>query len=194
MFGANPNDVVRSDYARKLIKFKARQLSRRPGFNQSDIDDLEQEIALVILTYGGGFDPERASLHTFLDRVVSSAARRILRDRGRLKRAAGNGAQSLESMVADRDGMSRPIGETITASDTDRRTGGSRCSDIEDFEFADAFQAAWGSLPAEIADVCRRVMERGITAAADELGVSRRQIRNALAIARVHFAAAGLGD
>jgi len=74
MQSAEVRDRVLTEYAESSIRVKARQLTRRPEFNRSDREDLEQELWLALLSQAGQYDPKRASLHTFIDRVVASAA------------------------------------------------------------------------------------------------------------------------
>jgi len=87
---------VVTEYAKALVQAKARQLCRR-NFSPSEREDIEQDLWLAVLQQAERFHPARASLETFLDRVVSRAAAMLLRSRKRHKRAGGVQPLSLES-------------------------------------------------------------------------------------------------
>lgn len=82
----------------------ARRLSQRKGFTRSDEEDVQQELWLILLREAKRFDPERASLHTFIDRVVRAAGGMIARRRRRQKRAAGGHVVSLDQRDLSEDG------------------------------------------------------------------------------------------
>ena len=52
-----------TDYAAKLIKFKAKQLVSTHGFTEGDRDDIEQELLLSLWLRLEGFDPRRGHLN-----------------------------------------------------------------------------------------------------------------------------------
>ena len=62
MRSSQRNDFVLTDYARTLIRFKARQLCRLHSFSKSDEEDLQQELWLAVVNQAGKFDPARASI------------------------------------------------------------------------------------------------------------------------------------
>ncbi|MDW8266077.1 MAG: hypothetical protein RMJ52_12190, partial [Gemmataceae bacterium] len=70
--GSSPEFIL-TDYAKKLIRIKARQLSHRRDFHDIACTDLEQELWLVLVKAARLFDPAKASLDTFIDRVVNTA-------------------------------------------------------------------------------------------------------------------------
>src|SRR5690606_18928212 len=106
MSNAQSKEFILTEYAQNLIEFKARQLSRRWDFSQSDREEIQQELWLAVVDQAERFDSERASLDTFIDRVVNTAVRGILRNRERQKRANGFQAVSLDAVYQD-DGRSK---------------------------------------------------------------------------------------
>ena len=81
MQSAAAQNVLFTKYAQSCVRFKARQLSRRSEFRRCDEDDLRQELWLLLLREAHRFDPRRASLNTFVDRVLQTAAGMIVRGR-----------------------------------------------------------------------------------------------------------------
>jgi len=187
------NDVV-TEYARTLIRVKAKQLVRRPGFCRSDQDDIEQDLVLHLLSQAQHFDSDRASLNTFIARVVNSAVAMLVRERGRIKRrpAGDVEVQSLEEKVEQPDGPPAPLWMLISVADLERRTGGASLSDAEMYELVEGVASVIASLPPEQQDVCRSLLERNRTETEREMELSRRRFDAAMDRIREHFAKAGL--
>jgi DNA-directed RNA polymerase specialized sigma24 family protein len=192
MADADSKAFVLTDYARKVIDYKAWQLSQRRDFSSSDKQDLAQDFWQAVVSQADRFDPSRASVNTFIDRVVASAAAMAVRDRQRKIRAKGFHAISLDAAPADGDRARLPLAATITEDDRWRHIGQERPDDIETNERDVALGLALDSMPPEVSDVCRRVMNGSILASSKQLKTSRRQIRNALAIARTHLESVGI--
>lgn len=191
MSSASEKDFILTDYATNLIEFKARQLSQRQDIRQSSREDIEQELWLAVVGQADRFDPTRASLDTYIDRVVNTAVAMILRDRERQKRGNGHRTVSLEARPSE-DRTQPTLAGTITEGDQCRRLGVERRDEGADRERAEAVAAARAAMPPEVSDVCRRVMGGSISSAADELATSRRQIRNALDQAKTFIVDAGI--
>lgn len=193
MDSAPARDAALSAYAQSLIKFKARQLSRKPGFSRSDEEDVAQELTARLLAQAPLYDPKRASANTFAERVIKSAVAMLLRDRRRLKRAAGFTAQSLEQTYVAQDHGIASLREMLRPSDLCRRTGAGEVDDRRAEAIAlvvDAFR----SLPPDLQDICRRLTDGTPAGTARDLRISRRQVQNAIERVRRHFEAADLGD
>jgi len=189
---ADAQDRLLTGYARSLVKFKARQLARQSGFGLSDREDLEQELWLALLSQADRYDPQRASLDTFIDRVVNTAAGMIVRSRSRLKRAPAEGALSLDTTKVPVGGQLRePLARLVSAADLARRTGTVRTDEATLRERAETVAHALDAMPQHMRDVCRLAMNGSISSAARRLKTSRRRIRQVLRSARGYLARAG---
>ena len=191
MRSADAQSVVFTEYAKSCVRVKARQLSQRSEFRQSDEDDLHQDLWLTLLKEARRFDPQRASLNTFVDRVVNSAACMILRRPYRQKRAQGRRALSLDRCKVSYGKEKMPLSQLISEVDLSRRTGAAPIDETDRHDDAKAFDHAVIAMPDDVRDVCRQVMGGSISSAARELGMSRRQVREALQAARPYFERAG---
>lgn len=192
--GTGPaRDAVFTAYAQSLIRFKAKQLTRKPGFSRSEEEDLAQELTMRLLARADQFDPARASAHTCADRVIRSAIAMLLRDRRRLKRAAGFTAQSLERTCITREHDIAALRDSLDPSDLSRRTGTGN-DEARRGETIAAVVEAFRSLPPNLQDICRRLIDGSAASVARNLGISRRQVGTAIEHIRSHFRAAGLGD
>ena len=178
---------------RRLLRVKARQLTRRTDFSRTDRQDIEQALATHVLAKAHLFDPGRASVHTFIERVVDSAVAMILRRRGRLKRAAGLSAESLyEPADAGREnGML--LGELLLDGEDGRRPGSRGLPDQADRGRALDVARVLASLPPDLRDIARRRASATVAEIARDLDTSRRQVRKALDAIRSRFEVAGFG-
>lgn len=184
---------VCTEYARTLIRVKARQIVRRPGFCHSDVGDIEQDLILHLLSQAQQFDPARGSINTFVARVVDSAVAMLVRERRRSKRAPASGivVQSLEVMIDQPDGPPALLGATLSQADAERRTGGDSMSNIEMFELAEDVAHLIDALPPELQAVCRARMDRNRSETERDLDLSRRNYDAAIELIRQHFAQGG---
>lgn len=187
---------VFTEYARTLIRVKARQIVRRPGFNQSETGDVESDLSLHLLSQAQKFDPTRGSLNTFVARVVDSAVAMLVRERRRNKRAPASGivVQSLEVMVDQPDGPPTQLGSTLSQADAERRTGGDSMSNTELFELVEDVSHLIDALPPELQAVCRARMDRNRSETERDLSHSRRSLDAAMELIRQHFAQGGFGE
>jgi hypothetical protein len=187
---------VCTEYARTLIRVKARQLVRRPGFNRSETGDVENDLFLHLLNQAQQFDPGRGSINTFIARVIDSAVAMLVRERRRGKRTPASGVvvQSLEVMIDQPDGPPAPLGATLSQADAERRTGGKSTSGIDQFELADDVAHLIDALPPELQVVCRARMNRNRSETESDLSLSRRDYDAAIEQIREHFSRGGFGE
>lgn len=192
----SPENHVCTEYARTLIRVKARQIVRRPGFSRSDTSDVEQDLYLHLLNQIRQFDPSRGSLNTFIARVIDSAVAMLVRERRRNKRAPVSGVvvQSLEVMIDQADGPPAPLEATLSQADAERRNGSDSMSNIEMFELAEDVSHLIDALPPELQTVCRARMDRNRSETERDLGHSRRAMSAAMTQIRQHFARGGFGE
>ena len=107
-------------WERDLARRKAYGLVGRHGITASEAEDIESELLLHIWTRRKAFDPDHASkatVETFIKRVVENRIRNILRDRQSARRAIHLHAQSLECPVEQKDGTRVPIEEILSEED-----------------------------------------------------------------------------
>jgi len=188
------HEAVTSEYVQKLIRIKAKQLRRRPEFRGAEMEDIRQELALHILQKADLFDPARGAVTTFSARVVDTAIAMMCRDRKRLKRGVGVPVQSLEDTACvGEDGEDVTFAETVQETDLSRRSGSYLPDESARRLLAADISEALGHLAQHCQEIARLMMAGAREAAiAAELGVSRRQVRNAIAAIRACLEVAGL--
>lgn len=180
-----------SEYARILIRVKAKRMRGKAGIRPSDLEDVEQALWLHLLQQAAKFDASRGSVNTFIDRVVESGAKMLLRERKRLKRAPGFVIQSLEAVIECESGCPKPLSEFISSADVDRRTGAAGQSEADQRETAEAIAAVIDALPTALREVCQLIMAGQIKDAKAVLGNSRRRFAAAKAALQEILRSAG---
>lgn len=176
-----------TDYASRLIKFKARQLCRRPGFSRSDQEGIEQDLRTHLDQRMASYNPARAQRNTFIDRVIERWIISLLRYRFAEKRDPRREECSLNDPVLDADG--RVVARHETTPEAGRTW--QRLHDLEQ-DVADLRER----LPSDGHRQFMDALARGTTinAIAGELGISRRAAAKYFAELRQFFDDAGLRD
>lgn len=184
----------RDSFASQLIRQKARELVRHPGFRESEREQIEQQLALELLRKCRCFDPRRARETTFIARVIESKVISMIRARVAEKRDFRRDGKSLNETVCDAKGASVERAQTLDASAARAHTGQAPRSDEEQarlrFDMAQVFK----SLPDDLRRLAELLMEMSEYAASRVLGQSRRQIAKDVARLRELFEDAGLRD
>jgi len=188
--------ALSTPFIQKLLKTKSMQLSRQPRFRAAEQPDLRQDLLVFVLRQAHRFDPSRASAQTFIARVVDSAFATMVRARRRLKRARGFEAASIENTVVGRNrtGQSIRLSGAIQEKDLRRRYGGRTSEDPRRTDLALDVEAAMAGLSPEHRRVALGLCDAAPAAVARQLGISRRQVRNAIDAIREHFENAGLRE
>lgn len=176
-----------NNYATRLIRFKARQLARRPGFTQSDRVDIEQELRADLLERLPRFDESKARLNTFISRIIERKVISIVRYRTAEKRSPDREECSLNDEVRDADGRLVDRHQTTPEAASVWQRLHDLTRDVSDLR---------GRLES---DLHRRVMDalgRGgtINSVANELGIPRRAVQRCIAKLREVFEDAGLRE
>lgn len=165
---AEPTRLEWTPAAADAIRRKARQLVGKAGLKPQDVPDLEQELALDLLTRASAYNRRRQpDPDAFVRMVVCRAAAKLLRDR----RAAKRDPARVGSL--DRHEVAAP-----EAGD------GSLVWDVAE---------ARAGLPAELAVIARHLGDEPLAAVAARIGIPRTTLYSRLETIRQHFAARGLG-
>jgi len=190
----NLNDLFdnRNSFASQLIRQKARQLVRYPGFSRSEQKDIEQELAMELVLKYRCFDPDRARETTFIARVLENKVISLVRTRIAEKRDFRRDAHSLNETVRDADGGSVERAQTFEAASSANHTGQVRRTEEDQSQLKQDINDVLQSLPADLRPLAELLMEKTEYAASRELGKSRRQVANDVARLRELFEDAGL--
>jgi len=182
------------DYAGKLIKAKTQKLIRNAGFTKSDSDDIEQEIMLDLISRLPQFDPNKATLKTFVARVVRNKTYNIIRHRRQEARDYLRESCSINEYIDDGEGGQ--IERTATLSDEEQvaRKGGRNISMQEEVNTRLSIEAVLAHLPDSLKQLCELLMHENVAQAARRLGVPRTTLNDHVHKLRQVFLEAGFEE
>lgn len=154
---------------------------------------MAQELTLGLLAQAHLYDPNRASIDTFANRVIDSATKMILRKRRAKKRRSGS-LESLDNPVWDSDGNEVSGANLVTEADGNRTSGGNpdsgldQVDDLDDLDEQEAVRKFVAGLMSEQRCICEQLMvQRSVSAVAESLGISRRKLAAHLKALREQF-------
>ncbi|MGB9619591.1 MAG: sigma factor [Armatimonadota bacterium] len=193
--GDIPSNDNFDDYAITSIKLKVRQLIKRCGFDASDREDMEQELALHLFQHLQEYDPERGTMKTFIVCVVENKARIMIRVRNRRIKNLDFPLFSLNEEIPEEDGfgvMQRV--EAIDGEDYLLRTGLLSRPTMELLEMRVDIERILDTLPQSLREICERLKTQNVTQISAETGASRQQVYEMIRKLRGIFDEAGLKD
>jgi len=169
--------------ARDIIYYKSRQLIGSYGFTISDIEDIRQELAVDLWQRLPGFDPTRASLRTFVTRVVGNKIASIIEMRTSKTRNVAMCPYSLSDLVYADDGSVVERGDLLGEIDAELELADLRMDVARVMEKLTSAQR----------QVCAMLSADNKSLAAAATGVSRSSMYRAVTAIRPVFEAEGLG-
>lgn len=181
-------DIVSHPFAANLIRRKAQQLSRRPGFSRSDEDDLKQGMLLYLWTASRLFNPARGNIEAFIVTAVRSWMDMEVRRRRAEMRFTGVPDTSLDSTLVNcGEGEFSAMADLIGTADANRRLGREAHELLADLDLREAVARVTSRLTQSELQFMRDVIDGGVAGAARKRRVSRRQILAKLAAIRARF-------
>lgn len=179
------------DYARELIKHKARQLVGKFGFTPSDREDLEQEMILDLIRRLPQYDPSKAARTTFISRIVEHKVASLIEARTSKRRDFRMEDGSLNDQVdVDHSGIERL--ETVDAEQYLLRTGAISMPLLEQLELGIDIARVVMQLPDNLRELCIRLQTQSVTEISRETGVPRYKLYESIKTLRAVFEKAGL--
>jgi len=169
--------------ARKLIRCKARRLVGCYGFTVSDVQDIEQDLALDLLRRLPKYDPSRARISTYISRLVEHCIATLIEKRNAECRDWSQCRDSLDAPARGGDPEDTALGEHY--ADPNNPTSDDIAARLD---IADVL----AQLPPELRDTWEVCLHENVTSAARRLGVCRGTVYVRLGRIREAFAAAGV--
>jgi len=179
--GLDPN---LQEYVDEIIRHKARQLARKPGFSESDREDIQHELLIAVLERWPAFDASRASARTFVARIIENKAASLVRAHLAAKRGVGqvtplNG--DAEDGVCDCDEFRA-------------RRGIHSRSALEAASLRLDVASVMADLPDDLRRLCKRLLHESVSDAARSSGQHRATLYRAIRDLRNRFADGGLHE
>ncbi len=177
----------------KLIKSRAYTLSSSYGHTPEDREDLEQEMALRLLTALPKYDPARSSLATFANRVIESWNKMLVRERRAACRDYTAVDCSLDDPRYEEDGERSTLGDVIGEDDVSTLAGRAALGRIEAIELKVAVETVIATLPPVHRELCLALMHQTVGQVSASSGIPRTTIASRVKLIRRVFEDAGLG-
>ena len=162
------------------VRHHARRASGR--LSGMELEDLEQELMLHAHRRLTSYDPNRADLWTYADRVLSKFVMNLAKAAGAPSRGGGTSTISLDDLERDCEPMA------VAVSDR-QSTDLGWCEQIH---LRQDLDRVLHSLPQHLKDCCHWLATNSVTEAAQRYGLARGSIYSRIATLRRAFAAAGL--
>jgi RNA polymerase sigma-70 factor (ECF subfamily) len=174
------------EYVNEIIRHKARQLARKPGFSASDRKDIEHELLIAILERWSAFDSDRASARTFVARIIENKAASIVR----ASQAAKRGIKQCTPRNGDASNGACDFDEDEVRA----RRGIKSRSALEMLSLRLDVAGVMDDLPDDLRRFCQRLMRGSISNAARSSGQHRTTLYRAIRELRKRFAEAGIHE
>jgi RNA polymerase sigma factor (sigma-70 family) len=186
-------DVANDRFTRGIIRRKAKQIARRPGYGAQDIESLEQTILAQVIKVMPSFDQKIAHRNVFITTVVERYVRSLLKRQAAKKR----GPRSLRSLTDIVDVAQKRPTQLL---DTLEESAGKAHLHIEHrsaCEMSDLVSDV-ANVIATLPEPCRQIVElcksHSMVQVAAQLGVSRATVRGWMQVAAARFEEAGLRE
>jgi RNA polymerase sigma-70 factor (ECF subfamily) len=191
--GAEPRPELDA-YAVRLIRYRARQLVGTAGFTEDDVPDIVQDLTVDLLRRLPSFDPARASLYTFVLRVVEHGIARLLQYRRASMRDHRRCTVSLNDPVDSDEGERVEFGEVLDQDGTPGGLGGGSLSLADQVALRVGLQQVKATLTPELRDLWERLAQgQTLSEIANQLGIPRTTLGYHLKRLRMLVEEAGFG-
>jgi hypothetical protein len=185
-------DWIFTDPVASLIQRKARQLSRSPGFSQSDQPDIEQEFRFLLWRKAAKYSATRAKRLTYASRVIENKAASMARKVVAGKRSYRRNSRSLNEIVVHPDGGTTELSDLLDLPTGRRHTGRRSRSAAEVANLRMDLAEANRHLPASLKRLAALLSHVAQYPAGQVLGMSRKQTARHVKELRELYVARGL--
>ena len=168
------------DYAADLIRYKARQLVRRPEFSPSDQEDLEQEMVLDLLRRLPRYDPRRAQRSTFIARIVEHKIATLIEYQRAAKRDSDRQGPSLNRDIADGEGHTTDAIQAVDQEAYLKRLGIEFRPQRDRTDLRLDLEDALRRLPDDLRSLCEMLRSMSVQEIAKAVGMPRPSVYDAI--------------
>lgn len=165
--------VLLDAYEMDRVRFCAKQLSRMRSFCRDDADDIAGDLLVEIYRALPRYDPNRASRHTFICRVIATRRKSLIRDARR--------------RFHDTIPLDGPSPVEVDHDVRHRMTGYTPLDEVAAAERAEAVGKAIERLPLRLREIAVLLMHHSQADVARILGVSETSIDRARKQIFQHF-------
>ena len=192
---AEPVEWKPTDYAAKLIKFKAKQLVGKYGFTDADREDVEQMLLLHLWRRWSSYNPD---LHpdAFAKVVVRNAVASLVERQRAIKRGGGRRQLSLNDAIRKEkeDDRTSERGDLVDQDSALRRLGRTHRHFTDEADLRGALKEVRDSLPPEAQELVDLLAKYNPTEISQATGIPRGTLFDRILKLRKPFSEAGLEE
>lgn len=191
----NPKQCELTNYALETVHHKTQKLVGKAGYTQDDVDDIKQDLIVDLLERLPKFDPAKASLNTFIARVVERKICNLLRARWAEVRNRRREVCSLNDNISTGEAEMVQRYTTISQDEYDLSTGKYGLPAEEREHLRLDLAALLAELPPELRRAAELLQMFPVAQVARQMGVPHATFYDQhLTRLREAFAAKGMGD
>lgn len=184
-----PNELI--EYVSQRAEFKARQVVRaHPTIGKAE--DVQQDLVADVLRRLPNFDGDRASVETFICRVIDHRIASLLESHDAACRGSGCTKESLDDWVRDETGTWVRRDTTVDAARRRAHLGIAARDKQELSELELDVAGVMAALPPQQRELCAALRTKTPSEISRETGMSRSVIYKHMADIRTAFLRAGL--
>ena len=177
------------EFALKLVRARARELSRRRIIPAYERRDIEQHFLLELWRRWRRFDGSRGGLPGFVVRVIDNSAADLISRHAPPARVWPLQLVSLNEVVCDDDGDIATVGDALSE---DQALWQVPSNEFDAADLRVDLGRAVACLPSRLQDLCRRLSSQSVAQIARETKTSRGSVYVFVATIRQSFLEAGL--
>jgi len=176
----------------ETIRIKAKTLIGNYGFTHDDFDDIRQDITLDLLIRLSEYDPERASLRTFISRIIDYKIEQIAEERSTIKERVWQTSVSLYDVLPDSESELTERIQSVTERNLPWNEAESGFSAFELNDLREDVKQVLFALPPEQLDICLRLARDSVAEVSRQTGIPRMTLYYHIKKISEHFEEAGL--
>ncbi len=183
-----------NQYASNLIRKKAGELIGKCGFTKSDLEDIQQDLWLDLISRQSGFDPERGAETTFIAMVINNRFATIIEHRKAEKRDCRTYICSMDDKVDYGNDLSLSRHEVVDQDIYIRTTQKVSRTQVDYQDLRLDVDRAIRSLPPLLRDIALLLCGVSVSEAAQITGIPRTTINEMRNAIRKVFQKKGIDD
>jgi hypothetical protein len=157
-YAQTPRNPDRRRESFKIISFQVDAAIRWRWFSESERDDLNQQLAILLIHRSSSFDPSIASWPTFV-KMVSRRELACQAYRARHRKLNRPECGSLNQACRDKDGKSVELGDQLEQEVANNRKGTKPRSESSHFELRHDIEAVLPLLTVEQSQFCKAFLK-----------------------------------
>jgi RNA polymerase sigma-70 factor, ECF subfamily len=176
-----------------IVRQKARQVVRRPGFTSGEFEDIAQTLSAKLVQGFSKFDEQRGTVEALAQVAANRCVASLIRERNAAKRGLGS-TVSLQATIKLDDGECGELAATIGKRELVARTSTGVLNEQFALEMKLDVSAVLAQLPHADRQLMHRLKWKSVAQVARDLGIPPTTIHSRLSKYRQQFEDDGLKE